>query len=501
MPQIKNRIGVFLKNHWLILALFSIFFLIRVYRLGGRDFWFDEIGSLSYAEHPWQNWNAPFYWIILHLWTRLFGFSELSLRLPSAIFNFLSVVFVYKMGKVIFNRQVAIFAAALIGLSAFHLWYAQEARDYSAVLFFGTFSSYLLLRALNSKKIIWWVSFALFSLCGVYTNYFYLFLLFSQLAYIFYSQEDKILARQIVPFFIIFFGFSLYLNRFLEKFYFIGNGFWIPKPGWEAPAITFANFILGYNGLPVFYPLVILATVLVFLSALRSLNKGGGGGPAVAFCGFLFILPLLAIFIFSRAFFSIYLNRCLILFSPYFYLFFSFGVFALGKKIRFLAIAAMLVLTLSADFFYFSDRMFMGLDYHLGSYTKKPVKPLVKFLQVNVAAKDLIAFTNDAVLGPARYYGREKLPELLFFFDPKIPDSSWGRMIQENQFTIPHHKVEHLNFERLWVIYSGWERDGSLDENSLSVMKSLGMALKLEGRYLIDGSYVFVYRKSPAQGD
>src|SRR3989338_2125771 len=112
------------KDRWQALAvllLFSIFFFLRLYKLGYHDLWYDEICTIGYAKYPWGNWNAPLYWIILHFWIKIFGISEFSLRFPSLIFSFLSVILVFLLGKKLFGKQAGIIASIFIGLSPFHL--------------------------------------------------------------------------------------------------------------------------------------------------------------------------------------------------------------------------------------------------------------------------------------------------------------------------------------------------------------------------------------------
>ena len=169
---LKNKV---IKN-WRILGFFFVFLAFRLYHLGYCDLWYDEIGTVSYAQYPWGNWNAPLYWIVLHFWTKIFGISEFSLRFPSLIFSFSSVILIFVLGKELFNKKTGFIAGIFMGLSPFHLWYAQEARDYSMLLFFGLLSSLLFYKALRKGENRQWLLFILVSFLGIYTNYFYIFL-------------------------------------------------------------------------------------------------------------------------------------------------------------------------------------------------------------------------------------------------------------------------------------------------------------------------------------
>ncbi|MBU2062783.1 MAG: glycosyltransferase family 39 protein, partial [Candidatus Omnitrophica bacterium] len=215
-----------------ISGVFLIAFALRLFRLGYHDFWYDEIGSVGYALCPWNHWNAPLYGIVLHFWVKIFGVSEFSLRMPSLIFSFLSVVLIFFFGKELFNKKTGLIAASLMALSPFHLWYAQEARDYSMLLFFGLLSSCFLFKALKNPDGKNWIFFLLASLAGLYANYFFIFLFIAQGRYVGMFKKAAFSLKTVICFLLVILWFTLYLPRFLEKFYFVWAGFWLPKPEW-----------------------------------------------------------------------------------------------------------------------------------------------------------------------------------------------------------------------------------------------------------------------------
>src|SRR5260370_23474713 len=75
--------------------------------------------------------SPPLYNLILYTTIRLFGDSEVVLRLPSVVFAIANIYLLYRLGTVLWDRLTGVFAAALLALSGFHLWYSQEARMYS----------------------------------------------------------------------------------------------------------------------------------------------------------------------------------------------------------------------------------------------------------------------------------------------------------------------------------------------------------------------------------
>lgn len=477
-----------------IVLAFFVYFFLRLYRLGYHDFWYDEIYTVGYARCPWRNWNAPLYWILQHYWIKLFPISEFSLRFPSLIFNFLSIILVFLLGKELFNKKAAIIAGIFIGLSPFHLWYAQEARDYSMVLFLGLLSSLLFYQALKKEKNRLWIYFILVSIAGLYTNYFHLFLFLAQCLYFIFYRRFKFNLKEIAYFLIIVLGFSFYLPRFLSKFYYIRTGFWIPQPTSRSIVITLENFILGYNGSSLLYSISNILTGIFFIYSLINIRKKELKRP-VFFCLTLFFIPLICALFFSKKLFSVYLDRGLIIFSPYYYLILSAGIAYANKWTRVILLSSLIALLSVADYRYFTDRMFMPLLHHIGTYIKKPIKPIAEFLEKNTGPQDLIAFTNESVMPSLGFYSQGKLSSFYYFFDPEFPDESWQRPIEESKYCVPFYKIRNLNFNGLWLLSCDWARSGQLDENSRSVKDWLDKNFKLDLVREFNGLWIFRYSR------
>src|SRR3989338_6308787 len=112
---------------------------LRIYDLGGESLWTDEGISIRVSNSDLShiikdraiNFHTPFYFIILHYWILLFGNSEFATRFLSLIFGFCALFMIYKLGSLIFDEEVGIFASLLLTLSIFHIYYSQEVRMYS----------------------------------------------------------------------------------------------------------------------------------------------------------------------------------------------------------------------------------------------------------------------------------------------------------------------------------------------------------------------------------
>jgi mannosyltransferase len=186
-----------------LLFLIIVGAFLRFYHLGYNSLWLDEATTHLYAQKSFlEIWgiatggefNPPiFYWIehiMLH-----FGNSELILRLVPAILGVLTIPLFYLIGKELVDENVGLIAAALISFSPFHIYYSQEARAYTTVLFFVSLALICYLRARSSQESIYWILFGIFSAFAFWTH-FYSFIIIGTLILIELTvQSRKILKK------------------------------------------------------------------------------------------------------------------------------------------------------------------------------------------------------------------------------------------------------------------------------------------------------------------
>jgi len=184
-----------LKAVWFPLAVvFAIGVEARFVGLADRSLSFDEAYSVSVARHPVpeivhylssnHDTHPPLHYALLSAWLHLFGSSELAVRSLSALIGLAMVVLLYAFARRLVDRNVALVASGLLAGSAFAVLAAQEARMYPllGLLALGSWSSLGL--AIQSRKARHW---ALYAVCGalmLYTHYFGLLVLGSQVLYL-----------------------------------------------------------------------------------------------------------------------------------------------------------------------------------------------------------------------------------------------------------------------------------------------------------------------------
>ena len=115
----------------------------RLYELGGKPFWLDEVttlrraslGTMDLITDSLSFHHLPLYFLISR-WFVPLGTDEASLRLPAALFGALSCIVLFGLGRMIGGRRAAVAASLLLALSPFQVQYGQEARSYTLVICF-----------------------------------------------------------------------------------------------------------------------------------------------------------------------------------------------------------------------------------------------------------------------------------------------------------------------------------------------------------------------------
>ena len=124
-------------------CLFTVGLFARLYELGNKPFWLDEVttlrraslGTLDLIIDSLSFHHLPLYFLISR-WFVPLGTDEASLRLPAALFGALSCALLFGLARMIGGRRAATAAAMLLALSPFQVQYGQEARSYTLVISF-----------------------------------------------------------------------------------------------------------------------------------------------------------------------------------------------------------------------------------------------------------------------------------------------------------------------------------------------------------------------------
>ena len=146
----------------ILAALISITFAYSLcnffFNLEAESFYYDEVvysvSGLEYLQGDFtRNWEHPFLGkYLMGLSLRLFGRSDFSARLPSALFGFLTGIVIYFFAKEVTNPWCGLAAVCLWSTSPIVLWVSRRAILDAPFVFFYTLSWYLFWRFFQTKS-------------------------------------------------------------------------------------------------------------------------------------------------------------------------------------------------------------------------------------------------------------------------------------------------------------------------------------------------------------
>jgi hypothetical protein len=169
-------------HHKIILTILStillLAFFMRLYSLNS-GLWLDEIitfvryARLSFGEiiTTFDSENQHFlYSVLSHMSFLTFGENAWALRLPAVLFGVASILALFLLGRTVASTQEALLAAALMAFSYHHVWFSQNARGYTGLLFWTLLSSWLFVRGLEENRPNIWILYAWATAFGIYTH-------------------------------------------------------------------------------------------------------------------------------------------------------------------------------------------------------------------------------------------------------------------------------------------------------------------------------------------
>ncbi|MFQ5885885.1 MAG: glycosyltransferase family 39 protein [Anaerolineae bacterium] len=452
----KRGLGVFLILGMLILLAFGL----RLYRLEAKNLWQDEGLSAYRASqslpfilsntifiqgYPTHDTQPPLYFILLHLVFRLAGRSEFSGRFLSLLFTVLVVPLTYLTGKRLLSQAAGIWASSLAALSPLYLWYAQELRMYSLLVFLGLLSFYAMLRALGvgegSPEINRrWLGFYI-PVAGamVYTHYTGFFLLFFE-ALIFLAVG--LLHRQWTLLFLLALVLLVVLpllpftiHRLLtpteERGYRFVPLFIILRDLWNSFSLGISVSMKEVWWLDLFF-------LALFLLGCFMLDQGDPRarlGKSLFLLGYLFV-PIMTLYSLSHIK-PMYLGvRHLIIVSPAYYL--GLGVGLDSLKRRALPLLPPVAILLLGGLFYSTYNCYFD-----ERYMKDDFRSMVRYIEEHSRPGDLVVF-NDAVISHIwEYYARGDLDWTAL---PQYPESAGPSTVKEMERLVEA-------YEGIWLVY------------------------------------------------
>lgn len=424
--MIKQMLSKKDKQEYTFIYLIPILFLgaaLRIYNLGAVSLWFDEALNMLDIDVLDLNRitiykNACF--SVLHVffnyfWQKL-GSSEFILRLPSAIFGIISIIVVYSLGKLFFDKKTGLLGALLFSISPLHIYYSQELKMYSSLVLLILLSLYFLKRFLRDGKFIFLFGYSIFIALSIYTHYIALLTLFGGNVFFLLNLKKykylrlKWLKGQII---VILFMSPILLLMFSHLRYIKNSSlwWWVPGVSWKTIFITLMSFNIGYNASFIIYILACILCLPLFVRGIYiSIIKGKGEDLLLLLC-YLFI-PIAIVFLIS-IFKPYYVDRYFIPSLPIYLLIIANGLAVFKKKYLILVILTIFVLTFFALNNYYSNFIPNTSFYQRGVQIKTDTRDVSRYIYKNFKEGDIICHADE-----------NTVPQLLYYLGPKYKNIS-----------------------------------------------------------------------------
>jgi len=537
----------FRKNiHILLVCLLAL--TLRLYHLTEYDFSFDESASDTYSsiylsmqsnflgrsrssilfDQVKNDPHSPLYYLIVYLYSHFWG-DGVSLRWISFVFSLLSLLVFYKLSRLFFSRQISFYALLIMAVNPFHLWYAQEARAYATACFFALSAVYVFVKAFRTNKNIYWL---VFSIVGIFSIFLCQHSLFLFLFLPLFLRNNRTLENKCaVSFLIILIVTGLVQFLLIDQLEFVKEDFWLLPPDINSLLMTLKVFILGYTGNDFLFNagIVLFAgTYLYGIYCCFNIRKDDGLILAALLLG-----PVALSFLFSEIFFPVYLNRQLLILSPFLYLIAAYGIGNINnKKERGLILSLIIVLSSASILNYYKGNLYLDgkAAYAMGGIApKKKYNHLFDFLKRNFEQGDGVIATNPQTFLMTKIdmsknynqYPNNSKNMLRFVFCPLGTEPYTLRLldIKKRLQNLSEEEVKKLyffeplkelkltqvdmdpfDFDRLWVFSSSWDKSGHRKQDVDKIMAAVPGEFQKVATKESDGVFLDLFaRGAPLQ--
>lgn len=404
----KKRTCSFKSN--LILGFIVVIALVlRIIRID-QSVWLDEAISVQaviqnnfwgiITKFTLGDFHPSGYYLLLELWTTLFGTSEISIRIPSIIFSILTIFFGYKLATRLFNKQVGLLSALFIATNPLFVYYSQEARMYSMAAFFVVASFYFLNGVIKGVKYS--PIFYLLANFGIllidYTAY---FIFPAQLFFLLLAKSKQLLK----VFILVVISVALYLPLLIMQLpYQLSLGLEISKnlPAWSQTVgganlkelfLVGAKLVIGRISIEnkIVYVLIVLISIAMYLFAIFQLRKNKI--DEIKLLSAWIIIPLLLAYLIS--FFVPVLSYFRLLYiAPPLYILVAAGISNKWNYKSKIIVAAILITSLVS----------LAIYYTTPKFQRENWREAVKFAESFNGNETEILFEDNHTPPPYTYY-------------------------------------------------------------------------------------------------
>lgn len=159
--RVSNFKSYLIVGLTLVIGIFLRFFLLQ-----DKSLWLDEGASLYYSDGTslqaiistivttdTGDRFQPFYYLVLHFWRQIFGSSEFAVRSLSALLGIGTIVVLCITAWQLYGRKQALWLTLFLSFSSYGVYYSQQTRAYTLLLFLASLQLYFLSQILPQENV------------------------------------------------------------------------------------------------------------------------------------------------------------------------------------------------------------------------------------------------------------------------------------------------------------------------------------------------------------
>jgi uncharacterized membrane protein len=200
------------KTLYVLLGIIGMAAFIRFHNLTYSSLWLDEIYSMIGSDPATSlldvytysfNDQPPLFFILLHGWLKVFGYTDFAGRSITCIYGVLGVLAIFFLGKEVKDEKLGLLAAFITSINWFHVDISKEMRFYPLVFLLVMLSYLFLLRSLKRSAAWDFVGYAVFTSLLLNTHYYGMVVFVSQFVIflvivIFYKRSARLIIGGLV---------------------------------------------------------------------------------------------------------------------------------------------------------------------------------------------------------------------------------------------------------------------------------------------------------------
>jgi len=326
----EQKIGLIVLAVSLILNLF-----LSLYKL---DFsiWLDEAVSIKFASLNFfdipstimiSHTHVPIYFLILNIWIKVFGTSEIACRMLSIIFGLISIILFYFILEIMNTKKSYTtkeqnpknqnklsnienyLSIILISISYSIIQQQRDTRMYTLSLMFATITTLIFALYVRFDKKIFLVFYTITSILFVYTHVYAVYLFPIHILFIFVTKRKNI-KKNLPP---LTLSYLLIIISMIPIFIYLSK---LTQAVFLLNPLSFERFMGIIYGLFLSKILGIIWIVVLFLSLIGSYFLNRFKFNTTLFTLIIFLMPFVFILIYEAIFNNVFKPKYIIYLFP-----------------------------------------------------------------------------------------------------------------------------------------------------------------------------------------